>query len=141
MDDSESIPFSSVVAGLLLCNRSVNAIDITNMISILSSFGIEVIDDDYSFLSVCIDNDRQYNFFMKEDMNYDTILDCGSSVYDFLESVAEDRFISILKDDYKYSNLFLNNYNLYKKSDDFIQNVNVKRRIRVPIFSIISGFK
>ncbi len=141
MDDCESIPFSSVVAGLLLCERSINAVDVTNMISILSSFEIEVMDDDYSFLSVCVDMDKKYNFSIDKDMNYDTVLGCGSSVYDFLESVAEERFINILKNDYKYGNLFLYNYNMYKKSNNFISKIDVKKRVRVPIFSIISGFR
>ncbi len=134
MDDCETVPFLSVVAGLLLCNNKISAIDLINFISRISSLNIEVDDDsDLSYLSFCVDVDKNYSFRLKEGINYQTKLECGVSVFYFLKDFAGDKILECLKKDSVYKDIYQKNLSFYEKNDTFfctpqLINKQVKKR-------------
>ena len=94
--------FSSLIAGMLLCNRRVEAASVVNMLSKFSCVGIEVEEDDIDFLSCCIEYDSSYSFYLREGFQYDTVLLDGMTVGDFLMDTAGEKVLSILHDNIKY---------------------------------------
>lgn len=137
MEQVCSVPFSALVATLLLNNRVVTAKEIVNFSSMIS-FGdgntiIDIIDDDIDYLSICVDVDEKFNFSIKPSLNYDSIIDGGLTVRQFLikNSLSNDirKLISKNVDcnfDF-YSDLEFHNQN----SND--SNVLSKRKIRFPL--------
>ena len=101
MDNSESMSFSSVIAGLLLCNRKVDASLVTNTLSKLSCMGIDV-DDEFDDISCCVSCDKFCSFYLKDGYDYDTKLFNGVTVFKYLVSVAGDKVMSFIKDDVRY---------------------------------------
>ena len=112
MDFNDSISFSSIIAGMLLCMRSVSAIEIINTVSIFSSEGIDIDDenDDIQYLSCCVDFNKDCSFSLKDGFDYSTKLASDITVYQFLENVAGERVISFFANDAKYRVFYQNNY-------------------------------
>lgn len=139
MDDEKTVSFMSVVAGLLICNSRVSAVDITNFISRFSSLGFEVDDgEDLSKLFVCVDIDKNFNFSLKKGFSYDTFLDSGKSVFHFLEEIAGNDVLFYIKSDNRYFDSYNNCYEMYhgcvKVANYEIKDIKVKRK--VPSFSL-----
>ena len=147
MDDEKTVSFMSIVAGLLICNSRVSAVDITNFISRFSSLGIEVDDgEDLSMLSVCVDVDKSFNFSLKKGFSYDTFLENGKSVFQFLEEIAGDDVLVYIKSDSRYCDSYNDCYEMYHGCVQVVnyeaKDIKVKRKI--PIFSLqslISSFR
>lgn len=137
MEQVSSVPFSALIATLLLKNRVVTAKEIVNFSSMIS-FGdgntiIDVIDDDIDYLSICVDVDEKFNFSIKPSLDYDSIIGDGITVRQFLikNSLSNDirKLISKnvdcnfdLYNDFEFNN---------EVNDD--SNVLSKRKIKFPL--------
>ncbi len=147
MDDEKTVSFMSVVAGLLICNSRVSAVDVTNFISRFSSLGFEVDDgDDLSRLSVCVDVDNSFNFSLKKGFFYDTFLENGKSVFQFLEEIAGNDVLFYIKSDNRYYNSYKDCYEMYhgcvQVADYEVKDVKAKKRIpNFSLQSLISSFR
>ncbi len=108
MEQSESIPFSSLIAGLLLMKKSVSSIEIVNVISRLDEKGIAVDDenDDISSLLLCVTIDYKYCFSLKDGFSYETVLNSNINVETFLKRHTNEKFLSFLKNDSIYHELY-----------------------------------
>lgn len=88
MEQVELVPFSKVIATLLLYKKNINPFDIVNFISKISQGDGDVIysveDDDLDYLSICVDNINTGEFRIMAGMNYGTILYDNITVRDFL---------------------------------------------------------
>ena len=102
MDDGCTVPFSSVLAGMLLFQRIIKPIDIMRVISELSNNDIYVDDDDLDYLLFCVDFRKDCSFAMKKGYDYQTILEDGGTLYDFLYSTAGDLIVQFFKNNSKY---------------------------------------
>lgn len=81
------LPFSSVVASLLLYKRRVTGIEVVNFISMLSQENIFISDDEdecMNSLMICIDCCNYDYFEIKSSLDYDSYLFKGVTVRDFL---------------------------------------------------------
>ena len=125
MDDDNSITFSSLIAGMLLCKRKIGPIEITNTMSRVMCSGIEILDgedDDLNSLECCVDIIDDCFFCLKKDLDYETMLTEFVCVQEFLMDVAGDKVLSFLSTDpyFKkyysdYSSRYSSRVNFYKK--------------------------
>ena len=92
MEQVEEIPFSSLVAFMLLEKPEVNCFEIVNFISKISQgegdIIYDVIEDDCECLSICVDSFSNGGFVIKDNMTYETILYDGVTVRDYLMGIA-----------------------------------------------------
>ena len=102
MEPMETVPFSSLIAGMLLENRELSTLDIVNMISKLSDYNINVEDeeDDLDYLGLCVEIGPNYRFSLRKGMDYDTKLYGNVTVYMFLLNLAGPILSSFLGFDY-----------------------------------------
>lgn len=100
MEQVESIPFSALIAGMLLCKKSYNSAEVVNMISELEGQGIWIEDenDDMVALSCCVEMSLNYDFHLKEGLGYNTVLSPGVTVFDFLMIHTDERILSFLEE-------------------------------------------
>ena len=129
MDDGYSIPFSSLLAGLLMFRQTVKPLDVVKVIADLqiNNISVDDMDDDIDFLSFCIDVSRDYSFSLKKDISYHTILDNGNTLYQFLEEVAGEVLIQFFMNNCKYSNEFFFIYereHIFENSLSFVKKNN-----------------
>ena len=124
MDNVESIPFSSIIAGMLLCNRRISASQVINVMSKLSCLGIDVDDeyDDIDCLDCCVLCDRCCSFCLLDGFDYDTKLSGNITVFQFLKNIAGDKVLRFIKDDSRYQEncrkcLQVNNFISLEKND------------------------
>ena len=112
MDDGYSIPFSSLLAGLLMFKQTVKPLDVVKVIADLqvNNISVDDMDDDIDYLSFCIDVSKDYSFSLKKEFSYHTILDSGNTLYQFLEKVAGEVLVQFFETNCKYSNEFLSIY-------------------------------
>ena len=68
MEQVESVPFSALIAGMLLCQRTYNSASIVNTISGLQAQGVMVDDenDNMDDLSCCVEVSPNYCFQLKK---------------------------------------------------------------------------
>ena len=104
MGQDDLVPFSKFIAGILLFRRSYTAIEIVNILSMLGSYGIFIDDenDELDYISCCVERDLNYNFYLKNDLCYDTVLSFGVDVASFLRLHTNERLLSILNDNMDY---------------------------------------
>lgn len=92
MEQVEEIPFSSVVAVLLLKKPEVSCLEIVNFISKISQgegdIIYDVIEDDCECLSMCVDSIYDGGFKIKNNMSYATILYDNVTVRDYLRGIS-----------------------------------------------------
>ena len=86
MEQDDLVPFSCLISSMLLLKVSIKPIDIVNTISGLSTIGtiVDDEDDELSVLSNCVEMDFDCSFRLKQGCYYDTVLDDGITVKDFL---------------------------------------------------------
>lgn len=108
MEHVDSVPFSSLIAGMLLVKRSVSSMDIVNAISRIGASGVTVEDenDDLEVLSLCVEMSRNYDFYLREEISYETTLCTGVRVIDFLMLQTNEKILSYLKNDPFYEELY-----------------------------------
>ncbi len=108
MEQSESIPFSSLIAGLLLIKDRVSSVEIVNVISRLMDKGIVIDDenDDIDCLLLCVMIDRKYCFSLRDGFSYETMLTSNINVETFLKSHTNEEILSFLKNDVFYQEFY-----------------------------------
>ena len=89
------VPFYRVVATLLLKKRMVTAREVVNFISEISQSDDEVIyevedDEGIDCLTDCVEMDKGLNFKIKDKMDYDTVMENGMTVREFLWEICLD---------------------------------------------------
>ena len=99
MEQVESIPFSMLIAGLLLRKRSYTSFEVVQIICELEGMGIVVDDenDNFSLLFDCVDMRENYNFQLKEGLQYETILCYDTTVFDFLKMHTSEKILFLLE--------------------------------------------
>lgn len=112
MEQSESISFSSLVAGVLLLKREVSASELVNLTSRLVYEGIAVEDefDDLDCLLPCILIDEKYCFSLRNGFTYETNIFPGVSVETFLRQHTTERILSFLARDCTYHELYVQRF-------------------------------
>ncbi|MBQ8681613.1 MAG: hypothetical protein IJ509_01735 [Bacilli bacterium] len=135
MEPIETVPFSSLIAGMLLKTRELSTTDIVNMISKLSDYNIHVEDeeDDLDYLGLCVEIGPNYRFSLKKDMNYDTKLDDNITVYMFLLNIAGPVLLSFLGLDCASEFIeeeHINKEEVEKVSYNFLTRVKIRVRNR-----------
>lgn len=124
MEQFLSVPFSKVVATLLLEDRNVTAKEIVNYISKISS-GLEDIivkteDDNFDYLSFCVEFDNNFNFKLKNGWDYDSIINDSITVRDFL---IENSLPDYIKDiAYRYDDI---------SNVDEVEDINLKLKGKI----------
>lgn len=103
MEQVESIPFSSLLAGMLILKRGYTAIEIVSKLSELEGMGIVVDDenDDLEILSCCLEMDSNLGFHLKAGLEYDTVLCPDVTVFDFLNIHTNEKVMSFLRGEMK----------------------------------------
>lgn len=89
MEEGLFLPFSSLVASVLLYKKHVTSVEIINIISLLVKENIFIeddIDDEIDDLMLCVDCPNLDYFKIKDMVSYDTCLTFGVTVRDFLFS-------------------------------------------------------
>ena len=133
----DSVPFSSMIAGMLLCKERISAIDAVNMVDRLSCLGIMVDDenDDIDCLSCCA--------FMNEDCSiilsrkYDDFLSDDVTVSDYLEELAGIDFLNILSNDLIFKSLYEKYCSAFHSNIELDRNLNKKLTLRNKINNAI----
>ena len=100
MEQVESIPFSSLIASMLLLKKSCTSAEIVNISSKLIGMGIMVDDenDDMGKLSCCVKMSEDYScFHLKEGLEYDTIIYPNVTVFEFLNIYTNEKIMTFLK--------------------------------------------
>ena len=86
MEQIYSINFSSLIASFLLHKNKVSSVELVNYCSkIESEFDVEIVDDDIEYLFECVDMDYDSSFCIRSNLDYESVLPCGKTVYDFLK--------------------------------------------------------
>ena len=100
MEQVESIPFSELIAGMLLYKRSYTSLEIAMVLSKLEEYGIVVDDenDNLNIISCCVEMNSNYGFCLKDGLCYNTILFSGVEVSDFLKIHTNDKVLLIIGD-------------------------------------------
>lgn len=103
METLDSIPFSSVIASMLLYQREVHSFEIVNAISQLNRNNILVEDewDCSDELFLCVERDHDYNFRLIHGLDYSSILYGNITVYEYLLFHTSPRILSLMG--YSYS--------------------------------------
>lgn len=99
MEQVESIPFSGLIAGMLLYKRSCTSIEVANVLCRLENYGIYVDDenDNLDCLSCCVEASSNYSCFcLKNGFGYNTVLLSGVEVSEFLKIHTNDKILSII---------------------------------------------
>lgn len=98
MEQVESIPFSGLIAGILLYKRSCTSFEIAIVLSKLGEYGIIVDDenDDLSIISCCVEMDKNYGFCLKHGLNYNSVLLSGVVVSDFLRIHTREEVLALI---------------------------------------------
>ena len=129
MEQCDLISFTSVVAGLLLCKRSLTSLEIINFTSMLSCEGIEV-DDNWGIdeLESCVDMDYQCSFMIKKFLSYDSVLENGMTVKEFLRSFVDKRVLEIIRRDQIYAPLYMEDSSMIvsQKNDQSLMSPGVE---------------
>ena len=110
MEQTDLIPFTSVIAGMLLCKRVLTSGEIVNFISELSCEGMEI--DEYwnnEELSPIVYMNDQYSFGLKDGLFYDSVLSSGLNVSDFLVAHTDIRVLDYIHSQAKYEEMYLRN--------------------------------
>ena len=148
MELEDTIPFSSMIAGMLLLTNHVSSIDVINLMARLSKKGISVDDetDDIFKLVCCIDTDKYCSFSLRSGFDYHTKLMNGDTVSQYLEKVAGNMVLEYLKNDSVYGVLYSEYLKrLLLESDfsfdtsSFISNKVRSKRLK-PMVSFLSEF-
>ena len=142
MDDGCTVPFSSVLAGMLLFQRIVNPTDIIRVISELSSNDIYVDDgEDLDYLFFCVDFRKDCSFALKDGYDYQTILEDGGTLYDYLYDTAGELVVQFFKNSSKYccefSRLYEQNYKVMIDLNKDKQKSFTKKKTKlyfIPLF-------
>lgn len=105
MEQVESIPFSALIAGLLLYKKSYHSTEIANIISVVEGQGILIEDenDDFEILSCCVEMSLDYDFRLKDGLDYQTILYPNMTVSNFLMIHTKEKVFSLIENN--FSNL------------------------------------
>ena len=103
MEQIESVPFSSLIAGMLLLKSSYTTLETAQILCYLEGTGIEIDEenDDFSKLYCCVKFENNYGFRLKNGMMYDTVLYSGDTVLSFLKENTDDMVLSFLNDYFK----------------------------------------
>lgn len=109
MEQIDSVSFSSFIAGMLLMKRDLTSTEIVNAISRFGYDGTVVDDDDIEGLSSCVEMDRDCCFRLKDGFYYETILESGIMVVDFLKEHTNTKVLSFLQQDVVYKNFYDSN--------------------------------
>lgn len=96
MEQTQSIPFSTLIASLLLCKRQITSVEVVNAISRLCCEGIDICDDDYDCLSSCVIVDNNYCFSLKMELDYDSFIFSNVRVKEFLLEKADFKLLTYL---------------------------------------------
>ena len=131
------MPFSALVATLLLDNRVVAAKDIVNFNSKISSLDgniiVDVFDDDIDCLSLCVNVDSKFNFSIKPRLDYNSIIDGGLTVREFLlKNCLPDEIMKLVFGNINKEVSISDDFNV---NDDTNNDFNVmnKRKIKLPL--------
>ena len=122
MEDVIFLPFSSLVASMLLYKKYVTSVEIINFISLLGKDNIFIsdeLDDDLSNLMLCIDYPCDFDYFkLKDSLSFETVLFENVTVRDYLISKSSfDILNCIEKNGYLREETRLSIYNVkrYRK--------------------------
>ena len=98
MEQKESVPFSALIAGMLLYDRNLKSTTVVNMMSKLEHKNIYVddVNDNLDVLYLCVDISSDYGFGLKPELDYDTILYGNVTVYKFLVMNTNSIVLSFL---------------------------------------------
>lgn len=132
MGQNDLVPFSSLIAGLLLIKRRVTSVEVVNVLSRITNSGI-IIDeynDNIDCLFPCMELDTKCCFYLKDNLSYDTMLFPNISVREFLMDHTNESILSFLADDPVYKDFYWEQFsNLSKLSlDSHLSKENQKRR-------------
>lgn len=90
VEQLDEIPFSGVIATMLLKKECVDCLEILNICAKINSlegyFDVDISDHGIDELLCCVTYDKDYNFMLKEGLDYSSVLAGGITVHDFLES-------------------------------------------------------
>lgn len=119
MEQVESIPFSSLISGILLYKRECTSVEIAKILSDLEMEKGVVIDDENDnlvSLSCCVEMDANYGFYLKKGLKYSTVLNQDITVFKFLMIHTNQMVLSFL--------------------DDYFKEVNLSRKVVEPICAV-----
>lgn len=143
MEQVCSVPFSALVATLLLNNRVVTARDIVNFNSKISSLDgniiVDVIDDDIDCLSLCVNFDSKFNFSIKPGLDYDSIIDDELTVRQFLLKIClPDEIMKLVFGNVNKEVSFSDDFNVNANTNANTNtnnnfNATNKRKIKLPL--------
>ena len=98
MEQDNLVPLSSLIASMLLVKDEVSSVEVTNVMSELEQLGTNIDDsDDIDALDCCVEMNDDFSFRFKEGFDYDTVLDSGIKVSDFLFMQSNCKINLLLK--------------------------------------------
>lgn len=104
MEQLESIPFSALVAGVLLRKTECTSVEIAKILSNLEMEKGVMIDDEndnLDALSCCVEMGSNYDFYLKKGLKYSTVLNQDITVFKFLMIHTNQMVLSFLDDYFK----------------------------------------
>ena len=108
MGQNDLVPFSSLIAGLLLIKRSVDFVEVVNVLSRITESGIIIDDenDDIDCLFPCMALGTKCCFYLKDNLSYETMLFPNVSVREFLMDHTNEGILSFLANDVTYKDCY-----------------------------------
>lgn len=100
MNQSYYLPFSALVASMLLFKRQVTDLEIVDLSNKLENENIFFKDEDDSGMDklfLCVDCFDYAYFKIKDDLELDSILDGGISVEEYLKEIGTEYIIEYIK--------------------------------------------
>ena len=102
MEQVESIPFSALIAGIMLYKKEYSSIEIVGILGKLEGEMGVVIDDEndnLDELSCCVEISSSYDFQLKKGVDYSTVLNQDITVLKFF-MIHTNQFILSFLDEY-----------------------------------------
>ena len=103
MEQGSFLPFSSLIASMLLFKNRITSVEIINLTSLLAQYNIFIDDeiDNMDIFSTCVICNNYSYFEIRDDASYDSILSDGKTVWDFfMENANKDIVDVIIKTNY-----------------------------------------
>lgn len=123
MEQEESIPFSALIAGIMIHKRECSSLEVAIILGELEGkMGIVIDDenDNLENLSCCIEISPNYDFQLKNGLEYNTILDQNITVLNFLMIHTNCLILNFL-DEY-FEKLIINRDLLYDTSREKLKD-------------------
>lgn len=141
MEQVDSVSFSALIAGMLLCRKSWSSVEVVNMMTQISNVGIDVNDedDDLACLYSCVVMDDGCSFRLKSEMDYDTVLSGGICVSEFLFRHTNLKILAFLRGNLNMDLECDSLNDLYDKRNCYLKKVTNSERSFSSVKKLIKG--